>query len=114
MTAGERIKTGAQYISQLLPPVIDVLERNGWQVPKLTNQKYNQLLKTIGTQLALKGCTRTWRGIPCDVLVKDTRIRVCAKDVRDIRVSRLRSVMPKVLAKGCTHDFDRVGMTLDG
>lgn len=45
---GERVKTGVPYVSLLLPPVVDVLERNGWRVPKMNNQRYNQMLKAIG------------------------------------------------------------------
>lgn len=50
---GERIKTGVSYVSQLLPPVIDVLERNGWQVPKIGNTQYNLCLKTIQQALGI-------------------------------------------------------------
>ena len=45
---GERVKTGVPYVSMLLQPVVDVLERNGWRVPKMNNQRYNQMLKAIG------------------------------------------------------------------
>lgn len=45
---GERVKTGVAYVSMLLPPVVEVLERNGWRVPKMNNQRYNQMLKAIG------------------------------------------------------------------
>lgn len=45
---GERVKTGVPYVSMLLPPVVEVLERNGWRVPKMNNQRYNQMLKAIG------------------------------------------------------------------
>lgn len=44
---GERVKTGVPYVSQLLPPVVDILERYGWQAPKMINQTYNQCLKDI-------------------------------------------------------------------
>jgi site-specific recombinase XerD len=33
--------------------VIDVLERNGWKVPQMPNQKYNALLKTFGAVLGI-------------------------------------------------------------
>ena len=46
---GQRIKTGVPYVSQLLPPAVEVLERHGWQVPKISNQKLNLALKAIGT-----------------------------------------------------------------
>jgi integrase len=45
---GERIKTGVQYTSQLLPPVIRVLKKYGMKVPKVSNQDYNRHLKSIG------------------------------------------------------------------
>ena len=52
---GKRIKTGVPYVSVLLPPVIDVLERNGWKVPNMTNQKYNVVLKTFGAAIGIEG-----------------------------------------------------------
>lgn len=45
---GERVKTGVPYVSQLLPPVVDVLEKYGWKVPQMTNWKYNYCLKALG------------------------------------------------------------------
>lgn len=45
---GERVKTGVPYVSMLLPPAVEVLKRNGWQVPKMNNQRYNQMLKMVG------------------------------------------------------------------
>lgn len=50
---GQRVKTGVPYVSQLLPPVVDVLERHGWQMPKINNQRYNQLLKAIGMVIGI-------------------------------------------------------------
>lgn len=45
---GERIKTGVAYTSQLLPPVVEILERYNWQVPRLDNADYNKCLKALG------------------------------------------------------------------
>lgn len=45
---GERIKTGVAYVSQLLPPVLEILERYNYQVPKLDNSDYNKCLKALG------------------------------------------------------------------
>lgn len=45
---GLRIKTGVPYVSVLLPPVVDVLERNSWRVPKIDNADYNRCLKLLG------------------------------------------------------------------
>lgn len=47
VNVGERIKTGVPYVSQLLPPVVEILERYNWQTPKMNNAKYNKCLKDI-------------------------------------------------------------------
>lgn len=52
---GKRIKTGVPFVSQLLPPVVEVLERHGWQVPQMPNQKYNANLKTFGNVIGIEG-----------------------------------------------------------
>ena len=51
---GNRIKTGVPFISQLLPPVVEVLERNEWQTPKIENHVYNRMLKAIGEMAGIK------------------------------------------------------------
>ena len=45
---GERVKTGVAYVSQLLPPALDVLEKYAWKVPKIENADYNRCLKALG------------------------------------------------------------------
>ena len=45
---GERIKTGVNYVSRLLPPAVAILEKYGMQTPKIDNADYNHLLKGIG------------------------------------------------------------------
>lgn len=47
VNVGKRIKTGVPYVSQLLPPVVEILERYNWEVPKINNIKYNACLKVI-------------------------------------------------------------------
>ena len=47
VNVGERIKTGVAYVSQLLPPVVEILERYNWQTPKINNAQYNACLKVI-------------------------------------------------------------------
>lgn len=45
---GDRIKTGVPYVGQLLPPVVKVLKKYKWQLPRLDNADYNKTLKLIG------------------------------------------------------------------
>lgn len=51
---GERIKTGVAYVSQLLSPVVRVLEKYGWEIPKISNADYNRHLKTLGQMAGIK------------------------------------------------------------
>lgn len=107
---GNRIKTGVSYVSQLLPPVIDVLERHQWQVPKVANAQYNESLKVIQQALGIK--TRlhshlarhtfaTWmlrNGVPIEhvsKMVGHTNIR---------QTQRYAKVMPKAVYD----DFEKV------
>lgn len=46
--SGTRVKTGVPFVGQLLPPVVEVLERYGWKVPKMNNADYNHALKALG------------------------------------------------------------------
>lgn len=42
-----RVKTGTQYYMMLLPPVIEILDRNKWQLPKISLTYYGYLLASI-------------------------------------------------------------------
>lgn len=51
---GQRVKTGVAYVSVLLPQAVEVLERYGWQVPKVNNVQYNESLKVIQRALGIR------------------------------------------------------------
>lgn len=48
VNVGNRVKTGVAYVSQLLPPAVEVLEKYGMQLPKIQNADYNHCLKALG------------------------------------------------------------------
>ena len=48
VATARRIKTGVPFVNVLLPPVVDVLERNGWKVPRMCIDWYNEVLQRIG------------------------------------------------------------------
>lgn len=50
----ERIKTGVAYVSQLLPPVVEVLAKYGMQLPRLDAADYNHALKLIGSAAGIR------------------------------------------------------------
>jgi len=51
---GQRVKTGVAYISHLLPPVVEVLERYNYQVPRMSNTDYNRCLKALGMAVGIE------------------------------------------------------------
>lgn len=107
---GKRIKTGVPYVSVLLPPVVDVLERHGWQVPKMSNVKYNGLLKTLGSVVGIEGLHShlarhsfaTW------MLSNDAKVQ---NVMRMLGHTNIKQTMryAKVLAKDVQGEFERVG-----
>lgn len=54
----KRIKTGIEFTAVLLPKAIDIMEKYNYNLPKLTNQRYNIYLKDI-QQMAGVGTTLT-------------------------------------------------------
>jgi len=115
VNVGERIKTGVAYVSQLLPPVVEILERYNWQTPKINNTKYNQSLKVIQQALGFtsklhshlaRHTFATWmlsNGVPLEhvsKMVGHTNIR---------QTQRYAKVMPKAVYD----DFDKVAKTFD-
>lgn len=45
---GVRVKTGVPYVSQLLPPAVEVLKKYNYQIPQIDNSDYNRMLKALG------------------------------------------------------------------
>ena len=110
---GKRIKTGVPYVSALLPPVVDVLERHGWKVPTMPNQKYNCLLKTFGSVIGIDGLHShlarhsfaTW------MLSNDAKVQ---NVMRMLGHKNIKQTMKyaKVLAKDVHDDYNMVGEKL--
>ena len=109
--SGKRIKTGVAYVGQLLPPVVEILERYGWQVPRMTNWSYNYQLKVLAV---LAGIDRrlhshmarhtfaTW-ALNQGVSIENVGQMLGQKNVVTTQL------YAKVLAKSVLNDFDRLG-----
>ena len=54
VNVGKRVKTGVAYVSQLLPPAVEVLEKYGMQLPKIQNADYNHCLKVLGIDAGIE------------------------------------------------------------
>lgn len=114
VAVGNRIKTGVPYVSQLLPQAIEVLERYGWEVPKIGNEQYNAALKTI--QQALGITTRLHSHLARHTFAT----RALAMGVKIQNVSKMlghtntrqTERYAKVLAQSVHDDFDMMAAKL--
>ena len=110
VNVGERIKTGVSYVSVLLPQAVEVLERYGWQVPKVGNAQYNASLKVIQQALGIR--TRLHSHLARHTFAT----RMLALGVKIENVSRMlghtnikqTERYAKVLAESVQADFDMV------
>ncbi len=113
---GTRIKTGVAYVSQLLPPVVEILERYGWETPKINNTQYNLCLKVIQQALGFtsklhshlaRHTFATWmlaNGVPLEHVSK----MIGHSNIR--QTQRYAKVRPQAIFD----DFERVGKRLAG
>lgn len=107
---GKRTKTGSVFVTQLLPPVVRILEKYGGSLPHITNQEYNRLLKSIGVILDLKPKLHSH-------LARHTFATIMLKN--GVSIENLQSMMghrkitqtlkyAKVLAESVTREFSRI------
>lgn len=50
----QRVKTGTKFYTPILPPAMTILEKYDYQLPRITQQAYNRLLKCIGSLIKTK------------------------------------------------------------
>ena len=110
---GQRVKTGVPYVSQLLPPVVEVLERNGWQVPKMNNQRYNQMLKAIGMVIGIENLHSHMgrHTFATYMLSNGAKIENVSRMLGHTNITQTQRYA-KVLAKDVHVDFDKVAKKL--
>ena len=110
---GQRVKTGVPYVSQLLPPVVEMLERNGWQVPKMNNQRYNQMLKAIGMVIGIE-TLHSHMGrhtFATYMLSNGAKIENVSRMLGHTNITQTQRYA-KVLAKDVHDDFDKIAKKL--
>lgn len=110
---GQRVKTGVPYVSQLLPPVVEMLERNGWQVPKMNNQRYNQMLKAIGMVIGIESLHSHMgrHTFATYMLSNGAKIENVSRMLGHTNITQTQRYA-KVLAKDVHDDFDKIAKKL--
>ena len=110
---GQRVKTGVPYVSQLLPPVVEMLERNNWQVPKMNNQRYNQMLKAIGMVIGIVNLHSHMgrHTFATYMLSNGAKIENVSRMLGHTNITQTQRYA-KVLAKDVHDDFDKIAKKL--
>ena len=110
---GQRVKTGVPYVSQLLPPVVEMLERNGWKVPKMNNQRYNQMLKAIGMVIGIENLHSHMgrHTFATYMLSNGAKIENVSRMLGHTNITQTQRYA-KVLAKDVHDDFDKIAKKL--
>ena len=110
---GQRVKTGVPFVSQLLPPVVEVLKRNGWQVPKMNNQRYNQMLKAIGMVIGIENLHSHMgrHTFATYMLSNGAKIENVSRMLGHTNIVQTQRYA-KVLAKDVHDDFDKIAKKL--
>jgi site-specific recombinase XerD len=107
------VKTGVPYVSMLLPPAVEVLQRYGMKVPKINNQRYNQMLKAIGMVIGIEKLHShmarhtfgTW------MLSQGAKIENVSRMMGHTNITQTQRYA-KVLAKDVYDDFDKIAKKL--
>jgi site-specific recombinase XerD len=107
------VKTGVPYVSQLLPPVVEMLERNNWQVPKMNNQRYNQMLKAIGMVIGIENLHSHMgrHTFATYMLSNGAKIENVSRMLGHTNITQTQRYA-KVLAKDVHDDFDKIAKKL--
>ena len=107
---GSRIKTGVPYVNQLLPPAVEVLERYGMTVPKMTNQVYNRELKHVGQAAGITYPLHSHLArhtFATYMLAHGVKIENLAKMLGHANIKQTQRYA-KVLAQSVHEEFDKI------
>lgn len=113
---GERIKTGVPYVSSLLPPALQVLEKYDMSIPKMNNANYNHQLKALGLMAGIK--TRLHSHLARHtfatyMLRNGVKIENVSKMLGHTNITQTQRYA-KVLAQSVHDDFDMIAEKLGG
>lgn len=113
---GDRIKTGVPFVNQLLPPVVEILEKYNWHLPELSNQKYNLALKGLGTVAGIhtKLHSHLARHTFATYMLRNgVKIENLSKMLGHTNITRTQRYA-KVLAESVHEEFDKIEKKLSG
>lgn len=115
MLRDTRRKTDEQYYIVLLPPVMAVLERYGYKLPVISNQKYNDYLKCVAVMAGInKPISSHWGRHTFAVMALSMGVRMqnVSKMLGHASMRVTEIVYAKVLPEDVIKDFEMLGERL--
>lgn len=111
---GERIKTGSPFVSQLLPPAVEVLKKYDYKLPYLDNADYNHSLKLLGqvAGISTKLHTHLARHTFATYMLRNgAKIENVSRMLGHTNITQTQRYA-KVLAQSVHEDFDMISKKL--
>ena len=112
---GTRVKTGVSFVGQLLPPVVEVLERYNWHLPRLNNADYNHALKALGMAAGISTPLHSHLArhtFATYMLRNGVRIEHVSRMLGHTNITQTQRYA-KVLAESLHEDFSRIARKME-
>ena len=106
----ERIKTGVPFVNQLLPPVVEILEKRDMKLPFMSNQDYNRALKLLGQCAGIKIALHSHLArhtFATFMLSQGVKLENLSKMLGHTKITQTQRYA-KILAKDVRNDFDMI------
>lgn len=100
--SGRRKKTGESYVSVVLPKLQRILEKYEYQLPKMSNQKYNSYLKEVAKEAKIeKPIASHWARRTCGMLMlnKGYPIEIVARVLGHSDIKTTQQAYAQILNK---------------
>lgn len=98
----DRQKTGKRFYIVLLSPVMEILRRHDFQLPKMTNQQYNIRLKVVAENAGIdKPISSHWGRRTCGYLLLNhgISIEIVARMLGHANIQTTQKIYAKILDK---------------
>lgn len=96
----DRQKTGKRFYIVLLTPVMEILRRHDFQLPKMTNQQYNMRLKVVSENAGIdKPVSSHWGRRTCGYLLLNhgISIEIVARMLGHANIQTTQKIYAKIL-----------------
>jgi site-specific recombinase XerD len=110
---GRRMKTGEQYVVVVLEQMRNILERNHYTLPKMSNQQYNMRLKILAEACGInKPLASHWGRRTCGMLMlnRGYSMEIVARVLGHSDIKTTQKAYAKILERTVVDAFKKIDM----